>query len=94
MNSDSKRSAEDRGQTGCPWTDRVDLETVPDVRGFHDEATGTISYIVRDPSSNSCAIIDSVMDLDYAAGRIRFEHADQLIDSIREQGLELEWIIE
>ena len=57
----------------------VDMTTKPDVQAFFDEATNTISYIVKDPSSSSCAIIDSVMDIDYAAGRITFEHADKLI---------------
>ncbi|MEL6957396.1 MAG: MBL fold metallo-hydrolase [Pseudomonadota bacterium] len=66
----------------------------PDVQAFFDEATNTISYIVKDPASNACAIIDSVMDIDYAAGRITFDHADELIRQIEAQGLELEWIIE
>ena len=42
----------------------------PDVEAFFDPATNTISYIVKDPASDACAIVDSVMDIDYAAGRI------------------------
>ena len=38
----------------------VDMSVRPDVRGFFDEATNTISYIVRDPASDACAIIDSI----------------------------------
>ena len=72
----------------------VDIAVKPDVQAFFDEATNTISYIVKDPSSNSCAIVDSVMDIDYAAGRITFDHADELIRQIETQGLKLEWIIE
>jgi len=72
----------------------VDLSVKPEVQGFYDEATATISYIVKDPTSNACAIIDSVMDIDYAAGRITFDHADLLIAEIEKQGLKLEWIIE
>ena len=72
----------------------VDMRVRPQVQGFYDGATATISYIVKDPTSNAAAIIDSVMDIDYAAGRITFEHADMLIDEIRRQGLKLEWIIE
>ena len=52
----------------------------PDVTGYFDEASNTISYIVKDPASDHCAIIDSVMDIDYAAGRITYEHADEIID--------------
>jgi glyoxylase-like metal-dependent hydrolase (beta-lactamase superfamily II) len=66
----------------------------PEVFAFFDPATHTISYIVKDPASTACAIIDSVMDIDYAAGRITFEHADALIRVISEKGLTLEWIIE
>jgi glyoxylase-like metal-dependent hydrolase (beta-lactamase superfamily II) len=64
------------------------------VQAFFDEATNTITYLVKDPASNSCALIDTVMDIDYAAGRITFNHADELIRQIETQGLKLEWIIE
>ncbi len=72
----------------------IDMSIKPDVEGFFDPETNTISYIVKDPATNACAIIDSVMDIDYAAGRITFEHADQLIDEIGKRGLKLEWLIE
>ena len=72
----------------------VNMAAKPDVQAFFDEATNTISYIVKDPGSPSCAIVDSVMDIDYAAGRITYEHADELIRQIESQGLKLEWIIE
>ena len=71
----------------------INMDIQPDVQAFFDEATNTISYIVKDPTSNSCAIIDSVMDIDYAAGRITFDHADSLIRHIETHGLTLEWII-
>ncbi len=72
----------------------VNMDLKPDVQAFFDKATNTISYIVKDPASNACAIVDSVMDIDYAAGRITFDHADELIRQIETQGLKLEWIIE
>ncbi len=72
----------------------VNTKIKPEVQAFFDEATNTISYIVKDPTSNSCAIVDSVMDIDYAAGRITYDHADELIRQIETQGLKLEWIIE
>ncbi len=72
----------------------VNMDIKPKVQAFFDEATNTISYIVKDPSSNACAIVDSVMDIDYAAGRITYDHADELIRQIEHQGLKLEWIIE
>ncbi|MEN8895576.1 MAG: MBL fold metallo-hydrolase [Yoonia sp.] len=72
----------------------VDMGITPEVEAFFDEPTNTISYIVKDPTSDACAIIDSVMDLDYAAGRITHVSADLMIDRIKERGLKLEWIIE
>lgn len=72
----------------------VNMNITPDVQAFFDDATNTISYIVKDPTSDACAIIDSVMDIDYAAGRITFDHADELIRQIETRGLKLEWIIE
>jgi glyoxylase-like metal-dependent hydrolase (beta-lactamase superfamily II) len=66
----------------------------PKVEPFFDPATNTISYVVQDPASDACAVIDSVMDIDYAAGRITYAHADRMIAFIRDNGLTLEWIIE
>lgn len=72
----------------------INMETKPEVKAFFDESTNTISYIVKDPSSQSCAIIDSVMDIDYAAGRITYTHADDMIEHIKNINGKLEWIIE
>ncbi len=72
----------------------VDMQIKPDVSAHFDPASNTITYLVKDPSSNHCAIIDSVMDIDYAAGRITYDHADALIAEIRDQDLTLDWIIE
>ena len=74
--------------------DPIKMDVTPKVTGFFDEATHTISYVVQDPASNACAVVDSVMDIDYYAGRITYDHADQMIAFIRENALELEWIIE
>ena len=70
------------------------MTIAPQVQAFFDPATNTISYIVKDPASAACAIVDSVMDIDYAAGRITYDHADAMIAEIEAQGLALEWIIE
>jgi glyoxylase-like metal-dependent hydrolase (beta-lactamase superfamily II) len=67
---------------------------IPTVTGFFDESTNSVSYVARDPASNSCAVIDSVMDIDYAAGRIGYESADIVIAFIQQNDLKLEWLIE
>ena len=72
----------------------VDFSVKPDVKGFFDPATNTISYVVRDPAGDACAIVDSVMDIDYAAGRIFYRHADEIIDYVRANGLRVEWLLE
>ncbi|TMM52836.1 MBL fold metallo-hydrolase [Sulfitobacter sabulilitoris] len=72
----------------------VNMNVKPDVSAHFDPATNTISYIVKDPDSDHCAIIDSVMDIDYAAGRITYDHADALIAEVQRRGLTLDWIIE
>jgi glyoxylase-like metal-dependent hydrolase (beta-lactamase superfamily II) len=72
----------------------VDLSVKPEVNAFFDAPTNTISYVVKDSGSKACAVVDSVMDIDYAAGRITYDSADAIIAHIRERGLTLEWLIE
>jgi glyoxylase-like metal-dependent hydrolase (beta-lactamase superfamily II) len=72
----------------------VDLGVKPQVTPFFDADTNTISYVVKDPGSNACAVVDSVLDLDYAAGRIATRSADAIIAHVRDHGLTLEWLIE
>ena len=66
----------------------------PDVQGFFDEATNTVSYVVSDPATRICAIVDSVLDYDPSAGRTSFKSADQVIDHVRSHSLKLDWILE
>ena len=72
----------------------VNMDVHPQVTAFFDEDSNTISYVVKDPGSNACAVVDSVMDIDMAAGRITYAHADAMIAHIEREGLSLEWIIE
>ncbi|MDX1559849.1 MAG: MBL fold metallo-hydrolase, partial [Marinobacter sp.] len=66
----------------------------PIVQHFFDEPTNTFSYVVRDPDSQACAILDSVLDFDYAAGRTDVRSADEIIEYIRSNDLKVEWILE
>lgn len=72
----------------------TNLDIHPLIEPFFDPQTNTISYVVTDPGSNACAVIDSVMDINYAAGRITYEHADEIISYIERKKLKLEWLIE
>ena len=66
----------------------------PEVKAFFDEATFTVSYVVKDPMSNKAAIIDSVLGFDYASGHTDTTSADEVIAYVKEQGLDIEWILE
>lgn len=66
----------------------------PIVTHFFDEPTNTFSYVVQDPESNACAILDSVLDFDYAAGHTDVRSADEIIEFIRDNRLEVTWILE
>ncbi|BEH12951.1 MBL fold metallo-hydrolase [Marinobacter shengliensis] len=66
----------------------------PIVTHFFDEATNTFSYVVKDPGSDACAIIDSVLDFDYAAGRTDVRSADEIVRYVQDNGLVVEWILE
>ena len=68
--------------------------TIPKVKAFFDETTNTVSYIVFDPSSMHCAIIDSVLDYTPDSGRISTCSADAIIEYINTQELTVEWILE
>lgn len=66
----------------------------PKVHAFFDEATNTITYVVQEPEGRACAVIDSVLDFDYASGRTDTRSADAVIDFIRAHDLRLEWVLE
>ena len=61
----------------------------PDITAFFDEASNTISYVVRDPNGSACAIIDSVLDFDFASGRTDRQSADKLIRFVKENKLDV-----
>lgn len=62
-----------------PPETRMPHLTEPQIQAFFDEATNTITYLLRDPGSNACAVIDSVLDFDYASGRTDTRSADAVI---------------
>ena len=66
----------------------------PDVRPFRHESTGTWSYVIADPGSRRCAIVDPVLDFDPKSGRSSAASAGAIADFVRSQGLTNEWILE
>ncbi|MDP5052325.1 MAG: MBL fold metallo-hydrolase [Congregibacter sp.] len=70
------------------------MTTAATVQHFFDAPTNTLSYIVKDPASQSCAIVDSVLNLDYASATIHYDSADEIIAYVRAHDLKVEWILE
>jgi len=66
----------------------------PKITAFFDEATFTVTYIIADPDTKKCAVIDTVLDYDANMGRTRTDSADKVIASIKHQGLTIVWLIE
>ena len=64
------------------------------IKGFFDEETSTISYVVYDNKSKKCAIIDSVLDFDFFSGTIDYHNADKIISYVKKENLDVEWLIE
>jgi glyoxylase-like metal-dependent hydrolase (beta-lactamase superfamily II) len=66
----------------------------PHVKAFFDDATNTVSYVVREPEGRTCAIIDSVLDYDQASGRTNMKSADEIIAWVKAEDLQVAWILE
>jgi len=66
----------------------------PKVKAFFDEPTFTYSYVIQDPASNHCAIIDSVLDFDYAAGKTDTRSADAILAYVKAESLTVDWVLE
>ena len=64
------------------------------IKGFFDEETSTISYVIYDMTSKKCAVIDSVLDFDFSSGTIDYHNAEKIISFIEKMKLDLEWLIE
>jgi len=64
------------------------------VEPFFDPTTFTYSYVVSDPQTCQCAVIDSVLDYDPASGRTSHATAQRLADHVREHDLKVQWLLE
>ena len=69
-------------------------EGQPEVTGFFDHRTFSVQYVVADPATRRCAIVDPVLDFDPKSGATSTENADRLLAHVHDQGLEVEWILD
>ncbi|MEO3385006.1 MBL fold metallo-hydrolase [Mesorhizobium sp. CAU 1741] len=66
----------------------------PDVTGFFDKRTFSIQYVVADPETRKCAIIDPVLDYDEKSGTTATINADAILAFVAGKGYEIEWILD
>jgi glyoxylase-like metal-dependent hydrolase (beta-lactamase superfamily II) len=66
----------------------------PIVKGFYEKRTGSVQYVVADPETKKCAIIDPVLDFDSKSGATATISADELLSHIEREGYTLEWILD
>lgn len=66
----------------------------PEVAGFFDPRTWSFQYVVADPRTKQCAIVDPVLDFDEKSGQTATTNADRMLDFIREKGYAVAWILD
>ncbi|MBB3355692.1 uncharacterized protein (TIGR01244 family) [Rhizobium sp. BK049] len=75
------------------WLEKQDAHR-PQVKGFFDKRTWSVQYVVSDPATSKCVIIDPVLDFDEKSGATATVNADAILDYVRDQGLTVEWILD
>jgi glyoxylase-like metal-dependent hydrolase (beta-lactamase superfamily II) len=66
----------------------------PEVTGFFDHKTFSVQYVVADPATRRCAIVDPVLNYDEKAGRTSTEDADRILQYVADQRLSVQWILD
>ncbi|MBB3811097.1 MBL fold metallo-hydrolase [Pseudochelatococcus contaminans] len=66
----------------------------PEVTGFFDPRTWSIQYVVADPETKQCAIVDPVYDFDEKSGQTATTNADRILDFIHNKGYTVAWILD
>lgn len=66
----------------------------PEIKAFFDDATNTVSFVIKDPNGPGCAVVDTVLDFDFDTGTTDTKSADTIIAYIKAQDLQVEWILE
>lgn len=70
------------------------MTTRAQIESFHDPVTGTFSHLVLDPATRRCALVDTVLDYDPAAGRTRTTSAEKLLARVQALGAQVDWLLE
>lgn len=70
------------------------MTKAPEVTGFYEKRTGSVQYVVADPTTRKCAVVDPVLDYDEKSGATATIEADRILRFIADKGYELEWILD
>jgi glyoxylase-like metal-dependent hydrolase (beta-lactamase superfamily II) len=65
-----------------------------EVKTFFDEPTFTATHVAFDPSTRHGAVVDSVLNFDYASGRTSTRGADEIVDYVKRESLTIDWLLE
>lgn len=66
----------------------------PEVTGFYEKRTGSVQYVVADPETGDCAIIDPVLDYDEKSGATATIEADRILEFIAAKGYRIQWVLD
>ena len=72
----------------------MNTTTQASVKAFFDPQTWTYTYVVYESKGSPCIVIDSVLNYNPKSGRTKTESADEVIAFIKENRLQLDWILE
>jgi glyoxylase-like metal-dependent hydrolase (beta-lactamase superfamily II) len=72
----------------------MNTPTQATVKAFFDPQTWTYTYVVYESKGSACIVIDSVLNYDPKSGRTKTDSADEVIAFIKENRLQLDWILE
>ena len=75
-------------------SNKTAIKGTPIVAGFFEKRTSSVQYIVADPETKRCAIIDPVLDFDLNSGATATHSADELLDYIKQENYDLQWILD
>jgi glyoxylase-like metal-dependent hydrolase (beta-lactamase superfamily II) len=70
------------------------MPSSPEVIGYYDTPTSSITYVVGDPVAKVCAVIDPVLDYDPAGGRTSSGSAEKILSDIAARGWAVQWVLE
>ncbi|OZB05345.1 MAG: MBL fold metallo-hydrolase [Idiomarina sp. 34-48-12] len=64
------------------------------VKAFLDDDSETFSYVVYREDERKAVVIDPVLDFDYKSGRTSTRGAQRLVDFVKAEKLQVEWVLE